>query len=146
MRHARGIVKGIDTPKPRWAYGWYCKIGKKSYIVLDDAFIQAYEDSPGTEHIEGFVEVIPETTGQYTGLKDKNGVKIYKGDIIRYMDGKAMEVFHLTKDNYAGWHLRRKPDHNRAGMTIYGFYDHSKYPNAHEEVIGNIHQNPELLK
>ncbi len=93
-------------------------------------------------------EVLPETVGQYTGLTDKNDKKIFEGDIVhlyvgehsisRYkgIDYNALVIFRDggfcaidgTEEDYA---LRR-----------YNFVSQNLYC----EVIGNIHDNPELLK
>lgn len=79
-------------------------------------------------------EVVPETVGQYTGLTDKNGVKIFEGDIIRDEDGDAMIVKWQTEG--AVFVLEPKP---YVSVHFYGTLP-SKI-----EVIGNIYDNPELM-
>jgi len=76
---------------------------------------------------------------QYTGLKDKNGKEIYEGDVIKYREYPNNEKSELCKiewlDSYEG-----------DGFKMTGFvspaYD---YP-TDIEIIGNIHENPELLE
>ena len=70
---------------------------------------------------------------QCTGLKDKNGKLIYEGDIVK--DLIIPEIFYIVKWFNSGFYLE---------STISGSF--LKFNDTQQEVIGNIYENPELLK
>lgn len=108
----------------------------------------------------GGQEVVPETIGQYTGLTDKNGKKIFEGDIVRTQpfsdkpySSKAKYKQHIGVVEYRVQHFKNslyKQDYE--GKWIVKISNYGKFTccNWNEffkcEVIGNIYDNPELLE
>lgn len=93
------------------------------------------------------IEVDPETVGQYTGLKDRNGIKIYEGDIVKIKNDVAnmFEVKNIGIIKYiGGMFLVSYNEENRVLQSLYVLGD-TNY-NLRGEVIGNIVDNKELLE
>ena len=93
----------------------------------------------GTYIVRTCYEVDPETVGQYTGLTDKNGRKIFEGDIIKCkvhdMDGYRVRRG-VVEYHDVGFIMNLEPN---------SWYDQKNIP-FDCEIIGNIYDNPELLK
>ena len=81
-------------------------------------------------------EVDPETVGQYTGLTDKNGNKIFEGDIVQNISERKKGIVQWFEE-HAAFLIYCQSEN-----TLYWLYDND-FSNL--EVIGNIHDNPELI-
>jgi len=128
MREIKHHGKRIDNGK--WIVGDLLQgIDGRKYIVTLCDNIGTWTLSPRLL----ISEVVPETVGQFTGLLDRSGTEIFEGGIVLY-SGQPMTVTFNLK--YAQWRLVAVSD--TRGMNVYCKSDY--------EVIGNIHENPELLE
>lgn len=112
------LFRGKRVDNGEWIKGFYAENGHGSSNIQPKCKFFGYL-------------VKPETVGQYTGLLDKNGNKIFEGDIVKY-ENKIYEIKYLEK------YARFAPSNKHSVFMVCAF--------NHLEVVGNIHDNPELLK
>ena len=121
----RGKVVNDDLTQPgEWVQGDLLQNEDgRCYIWIRNTFLDFNVD--------------PETVGQYTGLKDKNGQMIFEGDIVDYNGTRHQVVFEdryecayfgIRMSEIETWHFGRS------------------VPSNYLRIIGNIHDNPELME
>ena len=129
MREIREVIfRGKRTDNGKWVKGYL-------YIThIGSHEIGSYDAEINIERLT--FDVIPETVGQFTGLTDKNGVRIFEGDIVTGWFNHEKIVGYIFYGGNAQFFIQRD--------GIYGIgLDNS---DCWLEVIGNVHDNPEILK
>lgn len=122
------IFRGKRTDNGEWVYGDLTH----SVYKIGDTCVGKYGCEIGMHQVD------PSTVGQYTGLTDKNGTRIFEGDVV-VIETDCIPSFMLNRyvvvwdDDQTAYKLLKD-------NTIYDI------PMGRMEIIGNIHDNPELLE
>lgn len=127
------LYRGARMEDGKFVYGSlvFVKENDKSENELPHIVI-----SYGPDTFDWF-EVDPETVGQFTGLTDKKGIKIFEGDIVKEQYKSHVIIYNVFWDeDYFAFRVKSKD---------YSYYLDELVP-SNSEVIGNIHDNKELLK
>ena len=140
MRENIGLYRGKRIDNGEWAKGFYVRLhdskGHESHRVYS-----GYAETDCGDYYPDWHEVIPETIGEYSGLSDKNGKngkRIFEGDIVKVKYGYCGNLKIPTN-------VRVEAVEYSPKFCCYEFYRWSG--DIYEvEVIGNIHNNPELLE
>lgn len=143
------LFRGKRMDNGKWVYGSLLVGFQKSYICPEAIAMYNFN---GTLCLGGFIEVSSESVGQYTGLMDKNGNRIFVGGMIKPFDDEVDKM--VVEFHYGQFLLCLYGE--RGYMAEYGWEEEGNYGCLEAEplssygddieVIGNIHDNQELLK
>lgn len=145
------LFRAKEKDNGEWVYGWYCRYPFGRW-PLKDAIIPSEEAESG---YHCYVEVDPSTVGQYTGLLDKNGGKIFEGDVLQFFEKRLVVWWNEEAFQWQAQE-RKEVTCTYSGASTCGIFDnidlgwiYAEIPclgKMSTEVIGNRWDNPELLE
>ena len=130
------LFRGKRLNNGEWVEGFYNHLPCGRFGT-DEHMIQTVLENG---KIGMLYDIDPSTVGQYTGLKDKNGKRIFEGDVAKVLQGKDKDIAYVGFEN--GAFMLYPKTGNIYERTLWSYW----YNDWDIEVIGNITDNPELLE
>ena len=128
------LFRGKRTHNGEWVYGDFVR-GNERKSLRDSIFVYDSETQSFNDY-----KINPSTLGQYTGLTDKNGKRIFEGDNAKVLQGKDKDSAYVGFEN--GAFMLYPKTGNIYERTLWEYW----YNDWDVEIIGNITDNPELLE
>lgn len=138
------LFRGKRVDNGEWVFGDLIRNliydGREKEMRIGDIYFEHNGDIHGT----AVYKVVPETVGQFTGFTDKNGKKIFEGDIVKELSSHwktplktEINIYEVVCEYLGSLHLIRK--------TEYGENSTPLYRRSVVEVIGNIYDSPKIF-
>lgn len=154
------LFRGKRRDNDEWVYGYYVCLNGKEHRIYS-----GFAETDCGDYYPDWYEVIPDTVGQFTGITDRNGTKVFEGDILLIhqflFDGTEYEkelIGKVVYDNEQACYAVDSCIHDEIQKYM-GYDDTAEFVKEkiplcllyglHEEsytIIGNIFDNPELLE
>ena len=154
MANREILFRGKCTDTGRWYEGQYIHLHKTTYCFKEDydrnpdngihqiVFEKMTDWGLPNRHLRA--DVLPETVGQYTGLTDKNGKKIFEGDICRFREWSKGDMCWIGKVHYEHQQFVISGEKNKECESPF-LLVMSRFTSENIEVVGNIHDDREIL-
>lgn len=141
------LFRAKSTNKSKWLYGYFIQALDIDSKPLKNCIIENMSnfDVPSGRLKQDCYEIELETLGQYTGRKDWNEKKIFEGDILKHtcqIDGETIEQNYLVKFTDGAFRLFQRID----DPWSLDLLNEETLECGHYVVIGNIHDNKELME
>lgn len=129
------LFRGKREDNGKWVYGFYVgDTGDGCHEICDITSVTGHR-----------VDVLPETVGQYTGLSDKNGKRIFEGDILDFQINIKMKIRGKVIFARGGFQFESQGFEEEYGGSVNFDSDVIAFSSSCLDVIGNIYDNPELF-
>jgi hypothetical protein len=141
MYEYENLYRGKRTDNGEWIQGGLIRFCGLNLAAILESNAKVFMPTGSTVFCtNSCFDIFPETAGRYTGMTDKNDKMIFDGDIVKTKTGRVCIVHWFDSPNMRGWDF--KPiEFNTPAPPAYDLFVKENL-----EVIGNIHDNPELLK
>ena len=146
------LFRGKWLDNGDWVEGAFLNDRDGAFYICPAVSDISYGDSGNRRRIGCWYKVDPSTVGQYTGLNDKNGERIFEGDMIKPFDDEIDKM--VVEFHYGQFLLCLYGE--RGYLAEYGWEEEGNYGCFESEplssygddieIIGNIHDNPEFMK
>lgn len=135
------LFRGKRVDNGEWIQGIYYPVEHTGFSIPGGIDYYIITRRPGG--CKSQIQVIPETIGQFTGLTDKNGNKIFEGDIVQCVEAFALDKIKKGECYVVDWFDEGAMFEITKGLDSEDF---NHCTELQFKIIGNIHDNPELLK